>query len=97
VLVDLSGGDYELLLAFLRSPQIVLTRDQLLDITRGRTTGPFDRAIDVQIGRLRIKIEAGPKRIPRLSIPCAAAATSWLRQSIRAEQDHRSPSVSLGS
>ncbi len=61
VLVDLSGGEYELLLAFLRSPQIVLNRDQLLDATRGRLTGPFDRAIDMQVGRLRRKIEADPK------------------------------------
>jgi two-component system OmpR family response regulator len=49
------------LLAFLRRPHIVLTRDQLLDITRGRAAGPFDRAIDVQVGRLRRKIEADPK------------------------------------
>jgi two-component system OmpR family response regulator len=61
VLVDLSGGEYELLLAFLRRPHVVLTRDQLLDITRGRAAGPFDRAIDVQVGRLRRKIEADPK------------------------------------
>ena len=61
VLVDLSGGEYELLLAFLERPQMVLTRDQLLDITRGRFGGPFDRAIDMQVGRLRRKIEADPK------------------------------------
>ena len=61
VLVDLSGGEYELLLAFLERPHIVLTRDQLLDITRGRYAGPFDRAIDMQVGRLRRKIEADPK------------------------------------
>ncbi|MGO9741353.1 MAG: response regulator [Roseiarcus sp.] len=61
VLVDLSGGEYELLLAFLRSPQNVLSRDQLLDATRGRVPGPYDRAIDVQVGRLRRKIEADPK------------------------------------
>jgi two-component system OmpR family response regulator len=61
VLVDLSGGEYELLLAFLRSPHVVLNRDQLLDATRGRLAGPFDRAIDVQVGRLRRKIEADPK------------------------------------
>jgi two-component system, OmpR family, response regulator len=61
VLVDLSGGEYELLLAFLRRPRIVLSWDQLLDITRGRAAGPFDRAIDVQVGRLRRKIEADPK------------------------------------
>ena len=61
VLVDLSGGEYELLIAFLERPQIVPTRDQLLDITHGRYAGPFDRAIDMQIGRLRRKIEADPK------------------------------------
>jgi two-component system, OmpR family, response regulator len=61
VLVDLSSGEYELLSAFLDNPQIVLTRDQLLDITRGRYGGPFDRAIDMQVGRLRRKIEADPK------------------------------------
>jgi two-component system OmpR family response regulator len=61
VLVDLSGGEYELLIAFLERPQIVLTRDQLLDITHGRSAGPFDRAIDMQVGRLRRKIEADPK------------------------------------
>ena len=61
VLVDLSGGEYELLLAFLERPHVVLTRDQLLDITRGRFGGPFDRAIDMQVGRLRRKIEVDPK------------------------------------
>ncbi len=49
------------MLAFLRSPQNVLSRDQLLDATRGRVPGPYDRAIDVQVGRLRRKIEADPK------------------------------------
>ena len=65
VLVELSGGEYELLVAFLERPQIVLNRDQLLDITRGRFGGPFDRAIDMQVGRLRRKIETDPK-IPTL-------------------------------
>jgi two-component system OmpR family response regulator len=51
----------ELLLALLERPQIVLTRDQLLDATRGRFAGPFDRAIDMQVGRLRRKIEADAK------------------------------------
>lgn len=61
MLVELSGGEYELLVAFLERPQIVLNRDQLLDITRSRFAGPFDRAIDMQVGRLRRKIEADPK------------------------------------
>jgi two-component system, OmpR family, response regulator len=60
-LVELSGGEYELLVAFLRHPHIVLTRDQLLDATHGRLAGPFDRAVDMQVGRLRRKIEADPK------------------------------------
>lgn len=61
VLVDLSGGEYELLHVFLTHPHVVLNRDQLLDMTRGRVAGPFDRTIDVQVGRLRRKIEPDPK------------------------------------
>jgi len=61
VLVELSGGEYELLVVFLTNPHIVLSRDQLLDKTRGRIAGPFDRTIDVQVGRLRRKIETDPK------------------------------------
>jgi two-component system, OmpR family, response regulator len=49
---------YELLVAFLDRPQIVLSR--VLDITHGRFAGPFDRAIDMQVGRFRRKIEADP-------------------------------------
>jgi two-component system OmpR family response regulator len=61
VLVELSGGEYELLFVFLTNPHIVLNRDQLLDKTRGRIAGPLDRTIDVQVGRLRRKIENDPK------------------------------------
>ena len=56
--VELSGGEYELLAAFVTHPKRVLTRDQLLDLARGREAAPFDRAIDVQVSRLRRKIEA---------------------------------------
>jgi two-component system OmpR family response regulator len=63
--VELSTGEYDLLLAFLRHPQRVLNRDQLLDLARGRAAIPFDRSIDVQVMRLRRKIEADPKA-PRL-------------------------------
>jgi two-component system OmpR family response regulator len=59
--VELSTGEYDLLLAFLRHPQRVLNRDQLLDLARGRAAIPFDRSIDVQVMRLRRKIEADPK------------------------------------
>ncbi len=60
-LVDLTGGEFELLCALASHPNRLLSREQLLDLTRGREAVPFDRAIDVQISRLRGKIEADPK------------------------------------
>ena len=60
-LVPLRAGEFDLLLALAERPQRVLTRDQLLDLSRGRTAGNFDRSIDVQISRLRRKIEADSK------------------------------------
>jgi two-component system OmpR family response regulator len=57
-MVPLSGGEYELLAAFATHPGRVLSRDQLLDLARGREAQPFDRSIDVQVSRLRRKIEA---------------------------------------
>jgi two-component system OmpR family response regulator len=64
-LVPLSSGEFALLHALVLRPGQVLTRDQLLDLTKGREAGPFDRAIDNQVSRLRKKIEADPK-LPRL-------------------------------
>ncbi len=63
--VELSTGEYELLLAFVTHPRRVLSRDQLLDLARGRSAAPFDRSIDIQVMRLRRKIESDPKE-PRL-------------------------------
>lgn len=60
-LVGMSGGEFELLRAFATHPGRVLSRDQLLDMARGRDAQPFDRAIDVQVSRLRKKIEPDPK------------------------------------
>lgn len=60
-LVELTGGEFELLCALAGHPNRLLSREQLLDLTRGRSAVPFDRAIDVQISRLRGKIEADPK------------------------------------
>jgi len=57
VVLPLSTGEFNLLLAFLEHPQIVLTRDQLLDLTQGRETSAFDRSIDNMISRVRKKIE----------------------------------------
>jgi two-component system OmpR family response regulator len=56
VLVDLSGGEYDLLMTFVDAPQRVLSRDHLLDITRNRVASSFDRSIDVQVSRLRRKL-----------------------------------------
>lgn len=58
--VPLTGGEFDLLRAFARHPGRVLSRDFLLEQTRGREGAPFDRTIDVQVGRLRKKIEADP-------------------------------------
>jgi two-component system OmpR family response regulator len=55
--VPLTTGEFDLLCVFARHPGRVLSRDFLLEQTRGREAGPFDRTIDVQVGRLRKKIE----------------------------------------
>ena len=59
---SLTTGEYELLLAFVENANRVLSRDQLLNITHNRDAGPYDRAIDVQIGRLRKKLEKDSKQ-----------------------------------
>ncbi|MCC7079372.1 MAG: response regulator [Burkholderiales bacterium] len=56
--VLLTTGEYELLKVFVDNPNKILSRDHLLQETRNRDSGPFDRAIDMQIARLRRKIEA---------------------------------------
>jgi two-component system OmpR family response regulator len=59
--VPLTGGEFELLVAFCEHPRRTLTREQLLDLTRGRAAALFDRSIDIQVSRLRRKIEENPK------------------------------------
>jgi two-component system OmpR family response regulator len=59
--VRLTTGEFELLAALARNPGRVLSRDFLLEQTRGREAAPFDRTIDVQVGRLRKKIESDPE------------------------------------
>ncbi len=61
VAVPLSTAEFRLLTVFLRRPRIVLSRDQLLDLTSGRAADVFDRSIDNQVSRLRRKIEEDPK------------------------------------
>jgi len=60
--IALSSGEFSLLLVFLERPQQVLSRDRLLDLTRKRSAAPFDRSIDIQVSRLRSKIEKNPKK-----------------------------------
>ncbi len=61
LLVPLSAAEYRLLNAFLDHAHQVLSRDQLMDLTKGREALPFDRSIDNQISRLRKKIEKDPR------------------------------------
>jgi two-component system OmpR family response regulator len=61
VATPLSTAEFQLLAALLRHPKMVLSRDQLLDLTRGRAAAVFDRSIDNQISRLRRKVEVDPR------------------------------------
>ncbi len=61
VLVDLTSGEFDLLAALIERPNRLMTRDLLLDITKGRQADVFDRSIDITISRLRQKIEEDPK------------------------------------
>lgn len=60
--IDLTGGELDLLIALVQRPQRVLSREQLLDLARGRDAQPFDRSVDVQISRIRRKVEPDPAR-----------------------------------
>ncbi len=77
--VDLTAGEFDLLLTLCRHPGQVLSRDFLLDATRGREAGPFDRTIDVQIGRLRRKLEGtGPEGTERPPIIKSVRGAGYL-------------------
>jgi len=65
VTVPLSTGEYDLLIALVDRPQRVLSRDQLLDLARGRGANALDRSIDTQVSRLRKKLEIDPAE-PRI-------------------------------
>lgn len=64
--IPLTTGEFDLLLALLQRSRQVVTRDELMNAVHGRDTGPFDRSIDVQIGRLRRKLEADPDHPRRI-------------------------------
>lgn len=63
----LTVADFQLLMAFLERPRVILSRERLLELTSARSAGPFDRAIDNQVSRLRRKIEQSKDR-PELII-----------------------------
>jgi two-component system, OmpR family, response regulator len=60
--VPLTTGDFELLAAFVNNPNQVLARDHLFDLARNREAEQFGRTIDVQVSRLRRKIEDDPEK-----------------------------------
>ncbi|MCP5424109.1 MAG: response regulator [Gammaproteobacteria bacterium] len=70
--VPLTTGEYELLMAFVNHSNRVLSRDELLNLLHNRDAGPYDRSVDVQVGRLRRKIEADPSQ-PQLIITVRGA------------------------
>ncbi len=63
--VALTGAEFDLLFVFCERPRRVLSRDQLIDLTQGRSAAPFERSIDVLVSRLRQKMERDPRE-PRL-------------------------------
>lgn len=62
VVIPLSSSESELLMAFVQNPQVPLSRDKLLDLTKGRSSAPFDRSIDSHISRLRRKLRDDAKQ-----------------------------------
>jgi two-component system OmpR family response regulator len=60
-IVSLTDGEFDLLVALAEHPQVVLTREQLLDLARGRSAIAFDRSIDMQVTRLRRRMEVDPE------------------------------------
>ena len=60
--LELTAMEFDLLAAFAKNPNRVLTRDRLLDLAHNRDTEPFDRSIDVRIARLRRMVEPNPAR-----------------------------------
>jgi DNA-binding response OmpR family regulator len=61
--IELTSGEFDILEVFIRHPNQVLSRDQLVDQLNGYERSPFDRSIDVRVTRLRKKIEADNKQV----------------------------------
>ena len=85
--ISLTRGEFALLRMFVTRPGRVISRDTLLDAFANRRFEPFDRSIDVLVGRLRRKIEADPKK-PRLivTVPGEGYRFDGLTQSLSSEQ-----------
>ncbi len=64
--LSLTAAEFDLLLSFAQAPQRVLSRDRLLDITRGRAADAFDRSIDMQVSRLRRRLEEAGSEVAGL-------------------------------
>lgn len=66
VMIPLSAGEFELLLVFAEHPRRMLTRQQLLDMAHGEAYEAFDRSVDVQVSRLRRKLDTDPAVEPMI-------------------------------
>lgn len=64
--LSLTAAEFDLLLSFAQAPQRVLSRDRLLDLTRGRAADAFDRSIDMQVSRLRRRLEEAGSEVAGL-------------------------------
>lgn len=84
--VELTTGEFDLLQAFLDHPNVVLNRDQLLDLARGRASLTVDRAIDVQVMRLRRKVEPDPQ-VPQM-IKTVRNGGYIFTPEVRTDDDH---------
>ena len=84
LVVDLTPSEFDLLVAFAERPQQVLSREQLLDLAHGRGAAPFDRTIDIQVSRLRRKIETDPKH-PQMIVTVRAGGYVFTPSVVHAE------------
>ena len=101
--IPLTRSEFALLREFIRHPARVLSRDYLLDALGGKRPDPFDRSIDMLVGRLRKKIEADPKQ-PRLIVTVPGEGYRFdglTRQkpfiAVQASQDNGRPDGDPGS
>lgn len=85
--MPLSTGEYELLLALAERPQGVLGRDQSVDLTRWRAAAAFNRSIDIQVSRLRKKLQRDPAD-PQIIKTIRCAVTNMIENAVRYGRRH---------